>query len=242
MSESAEDFGEGEAAATATTRLLSEEPEWSDLAPIPQKEGVEPVVQILYEKEYSDAMGLLRAVMLKGELSARALHLTSLIIFMNSAHFTVWEFRRCVLAHLRSRAKWMAELEFMQEVNLMNTKNYQLWNHRRVVIQMLFPLPQAQAQPALAMDTLELYTLEDEFAYLAGVTADDSKHYHAWAHRQWLVRAYDRWRGEMDFTTGLLQVSCFPRAHLSLSLPLSLSRRVASHRIAGGFCLCPGSC
>jgi len=208
MAESVEevDPDAGAGAGEATPRLLSEEPEWSDLTPIPQKEGVEPVVQILYDKEYSDAMGLLRAVMLKGELSARALHLTSLIIFMNSAHFTVWEFRRCVLGHLASRAKWMHELEFMQEINHMNTKNYQLWNHRRAVIQMLFPQPgQEQQQPRLAMDTLELYTLEDEFAYLAGVLAEDSKHYHCWAHRQWLVGAYERWRGEMDFTTGLLQ-------------------------------------
>ena len=31
-------------------KLLSEEPEWSDLVPISQPEGLEPVVQILYNK------------------------------------------------------------------------------------------------------------------------------------------------------------------------------------------------
>ena len=61
--------------------LLSEHPEWADVVPIPQRESAEPVVQILYDNEYSDAMGLLRALMLKGELSPRALHLTTIIIF-----------------------------------------------------------------------------------------------------------------------------------------------------------------
>ena len=34
--------------------LLSEHPEWADVVPIPQRESAEPVVQILYDNEYSD--------------------------------------------------------------------------------------------------------------------------------------------------------------------------------------------
>ena len=185
--------------------LLSEQPEWSDVQPIPQCEGVEPVVQILYDKEYSDAMGLLRAVMRRGELSQRTLHLTSVIIFMNSAHFTVWEFRRCILHSLNSKREWISELDFMKEVNSMNTKNYQLWNHRRVVVETLMPSGGSGNGPALKVDTIETYTLKDEFDHLGEIFAEDAKHYHAWAHRQWLVRTYGCWDKEMTFTKELIK-------------------------------------
>ncbi|QDZ19902.1 protein prenylyltransferase [Chloropicon primus] len=187
--------------------LLSEQPEWADLAPIPQREGVEPVVQIMYDKDYSDAMGLLRALMLKGELSERALHLTSVVIFMNSAHVTVWEFRRCVLSSLNSKMRWLAELEFMHEVNEMNTKNYQLWNHRRAVLQVILPTTPVERErnSSLRADTMVSdHTLEKELAHLSAVFEADSKHYHAWAHRQWVVGRHKCWATEMELTKAMI--------------------------------------
>ena len=154
-------------------------------------------------------MGLLRAIMMKGELSARALHLTSVIIFMNSAHFTVWEFRRCVLHAMKSKGAWLGELEFMMEINQINTKNYQLWNHRRSVVKMLIPLPSEAAEAGaeggsggngvLRMDTLRSdHTLEKELAHLNAILEEDQKHYHAWVSSQ------------SALFCSLLFSSCFP--------------------------------
>ena len=189
--------------------LLSEHPEWADVVPIPQRESAEPVVQILYDNEYSDAMGLLRALMLKGELSPRALHLTTIIIFMNSAHLTVWEFRRCVLASLNSKGKWLAELEFMDEVNRLNTKNYQLWNHRRAVLSTILPATSSErerTQRLRADTTRSEHTLDAELHYLEHqVFREDAKHYHAWAHRQWLVSRFGCWDGELAMTRRMIQ-------------------------------------
>jgi protein farnesyltransferase/geranylgeranyltransferase type-1 subunit alpha len=183
--------------------------------PISQPEGLEPVVQILYNKEYSDAMGLLRAIMMKGELSARALHLTSVIVFMNSAHFTVWEFRRCILHSMKSRGAWLGELEFMMEINQINTKNYQLWNHRRAVVKALLPLAESNS---LRMDTLRSdHALEKELAHLNAILEEDKKHYHAWVRSSPFLFCLILQLTRFD------SLICSAVFHLLVSLSLSLS-------------------
>jgi len=168
--------------------LFSSLIEWQDVEPIPQVEGVEPVVQILYDKKYSDGMSLVRALMASGERSARALHLTTELIFINSSHYTLWQYRRCILEALGITKEALGtELEFMREVNLINTKNYQLWNHRRFVMTHLGPS-----------------CIPCEIAFIDEVFRDDAKHYHAWAHRQWLVRTFAKWDGEMECTTRMI--------------------------------------
>jgi protein farnesyltransferase/geranylgeranyltransferase type-1 subunit alpha len=64
---------------------------WADIEPLPQDDGgLHPLAAIAYSEEYSQAMGYLRAVMAKNELSERVLALTEHIISMNPAHYTVW--------------------------------------------------------------------------------------------------------------------------------------------------------
>ena len=36
------------------------------------------------------------------------------------------------------------------------------------------------------------------------VLQDDSKNYHAWQHRQWVVRNYSLWQGELGYVDKLL--------------------------------------
>jgi protein farnesyltransferase/geranylgeranyltransferase type-1 subunit alpha len=69
----------------------SEDPEWSDVTPLPQDDGGPfPLAAIAYADEYSEAMSYLRAVMAKNEYSERVLGLTEHIINLNPAHYTVW--------------------------------------------------------------------------------------------------------------------------------------------------------
>lgn len=69
-------------------------PEWSDVTPIPLDDGSEsgamPLATIAYPDEYLDATSYLRAVMAANEMSERALQLTENVISMNPAHYTVW--------------------------------------------------------------------------------------------------------------------------------------------------------
>ena len=69
----------------------SEDSEWADIEPIAQDEGgPNPLAAIHYSEEYSEAMGYLRAIMARNEMSLRALALTEDIIEMNPAHYTIW--------------------------------------------------------------------------------------------------------------------------------------------------------
>lgn len=70
--------------------LYSLDPEWEDVVPLPQDDGVQPLAQIAYTEEYAEAMSYLRAVMAKDEMSERVLKVTEDVIEMNPAHYTVW--------------------------------------------------------------------------------------------------------------------------------------------------------
>lgn len=70
--------------------LYSLDPEWEDVVPLPQDDGVQPLAQIAYTEEYTEAMSYLRAVMAKDEVSERVLKVTEDVIEMNPAHYTVW--------------------------------------------------------------------------------------------------------------------------------------------------------
>jgi protein farnesyltransferase/geranylgeranyltransferase type-1 subunit alpha len=72
-------------------KYYDEDEAWADVEPLPQDDGgLHPLAAIAYTEEYSQAMGYLRAVMVKNEFSERALALTEHIISMNPAHYTVW--------------------------------------------------------------------------------------------------------------------------------------------------------
>jgi protein farnesyltransferase/geranylgeranyltransferase type-1 subunit alpha len=71
--------------------------------------------------------------MAANEYSDRALALTETVIELNAAHYTAWHFRRqCLFALNKDLA---AELEFTEQVALNTPKNYQIWHHRRAVVE-----------------------------------------------------------------------------------------------------------
>jgi protein farnesyltransferase/geranylgeranyltransferase type-1 subunit alpha len=82
-------------------------------------------------------------------------------------------FARLCLFALGSDLK--SELHRMIEVALDNSKNYQVWYHRRLLLEKLKADPDAAV---LANKELELTAM---------ALKDDNKNYHAWSHR------YDRY-------------------------------------------------
>jgi protein farnesyltransferase/geranylgeranyltransferase type-1 subunit alpha len=169
---------------------LSLRPEWSDVTPVPQNDGPNPVVPIAYKEEFSETMDYFRAVFLADERSIRSLHLTSEVIFLNPGNYTVWQFRRVILEALN--ADLQDELGFVEQVASDNSKNYQIWHHRRWVAEKLGP----DAVSKELMFTKKIFLL-------------DAKNYHAWSHRQWVLQELGGWEDELDYCQQLLEDDIF---------------------------------
>lgn len=164
----------------------SEDPLWSDITPLPTDEGgPNPLAAIAYAPDYEEAMSYLRAVMAANEYSERVLELTEEVIDMNPAHYTVWLYRAATLFALKADLR--AELEWASETARTHQKNYQIWNHRMMVV-----------------DKLGDPTGEREFAEeMFGL---DGKNYHVWSYRQWLVKRFGLWgREEMEFVERMIE-------------------------------------
>ncbi|KAL2870879.1 bifunctional protein farnesyltransferase/protein geranylgeranyltransferase [Aspergillus lucknowensis] len=156
------------------------DPEWASIQPIPLNDGSEtgtvPLATIAYSDEYLEATSYLRAVMAANELSERALQLTEHVISMNPAHYTVWIYRAKIIFALNKDRN--GELEWLNGVSLKYLKNYQIWHHRQVIMSSRDHFP---TLPPKEMD------------FLMEMFAQDSKNYHVWTYRHWLVRHFELW-------------------------------------------------
>ncbi|KAI9637445.1 putative pheromone maturation-related protein, partial [Dioszegia hungarica] len=146
---------------------LSDRGQWAGITPIPQNDGPNPLVAIMYSPEYRDAMDFFRAVSASGEKSERALELTETIIRMNPAHYTVWQYRMAILLELGKDLE--VELELMNEFARENLKSYQVWHHRLLLMTHISP-----ASPQAEID------------YIHTSLLPDPKNYHTWAYLHWL--------------------------------------------------------
>ncbi|EGD83570.1 hypothetical protein PTSG_04176 [Salpingoeca rosetta] len=167
-----------------------DEADWTDVEPVMEEEGEDAACTILYTEEYKRAMGYYRALLKSGEVSQRALNLTTEIIAYNPAHYSVWHFRRKVLLELG--ADLHEELSYLEEVILDNPKNYQVWHHREKVVE-------------------HLGDASAEMEFTKASLSDDAKNYHAWTFRQWAMEKYNLFSklrdGGLGFVDDLLQAA-----------------------------------
>ena len=110
-----------------------------------------------------------RAILKSGEKSERALDLVADCILLNSANYTVWQYRREILRALNVDLK--SELKYVQIIIKKSPKNYQVWHHRRVIVEWM-------KDPSI----------EKEFTRT--ILQKDSKNYHSWQHRMWIVETF----------------------------------------------------
>lgn len=88
------------------------------------------------------------------------------------------------------KADLSQELDFIRQVTKESPKNYQLWQHRQLVLQRL-------SAPEIAEVDLE-ETKE--------VLREDAKNIHCWQYRQWLIEFFQLNRsGELQFVDALLK-------------------------------------
>ena len=65
-------------------------------------------------------------------------------------------------------------------------KNYQIWHHRRCIFEMF--LRKHEYEESKADDFS--YIFLSELNYLDAIFDSDSKNYHAWSHKIWLLERY----------------------------------------------------
>lgn len=131
-------------------------------------------------------MGLLRALQTNEEYSDRALFITEEAIKLNAAHYTVWQYRYHNIVNLKKDLN--KELDWVEGIAIDNTKNYQIWNYRQLLLKL-------QENP----DT------KREFPLIEVMLDDDSKNYHVWSHRKWLVKFFNKFDAELDFVDKLIE-------------------------------------
>lgn len=153
-------------------------------------------------------MDLFRTLHPQRELSARALALTTHLAMLNPSSYSVWAYRADILvdgpatispgadARLGSRglgpkvARLRRELAWMEEMARGNMKSYQVWQHRRLILSALDLALQEGAGHDPADGDAFGEDLVRELAFIGTVLARDSKNYHTWAYRQWVLAHY----------------------------------------------------
>ncbi|KIJ61517.1 hypothetical protein HYDPIDRAFT_96237 [Hydnomerulius pinastri MD-312] len=166
--------------------LFADRPEWADVVPLEQYEGVIPLAPIFYTNEYKDATNYFRGIVKTGEMSPRVLDLTENIIRQNPAHYSAWQYRYKTLIFLN--APLDVELRLMDELAVKYLKTYQVWHHRRLLVQQT-------KNPA------------PELEFIADSLQIDTKNYHTWSYRQWILAHFNDdalWSRELEFVESML--------------------------------------
>ncbi|KAH8908451.1 prenyltransferase alpha subunit [Coniochaeta sp. PMI_546] len=161
------------------------DPEWDDVTPVALEEPEGALAAIAYPDDYAEAVGYLRAVMLRKEYSPRCLRLTERIIQLNPAHYTVWLYRASILFALGVSVP--EEMEWLNGVALANLKNYQIWHHRHLLVDRYFPTIEGDAK------ALEEFA-RGETEFMTRMLEEDTKNYHVWSYRSYLVRKLGLWK------------------------------------------------
>lgn len=95
------------------------------------------------------------------------------------------------------------ELRLMDRIAIDFLKTYQVWHHRRLLLTQLTSPSSPQSQ---GKDPIDLAQTELEF--IAKVLHVDTKNYHTWSYRQWLLAHFDDealWLGELPYVDDLIE-------------------------------------
>lgn len=132
------------------------------------------------------------------EHTPRCLRLTEHIIDMNPAHYTVWLYRFDIVKALGIPIA--EELEWLNDVSLEHLKNYQIWHHRQLLMDIHYPTLQSDDGAVTAL-------ARDEHSFLTDILARDTKNYHVWSYRQYLVRKLGLWDSDDEMRSIELMIS-----------------------------------
>ncbi|BHF59909.1 LanC-like protein 3 [Sparganum proliferum] len=126
---------------------------------------------------------------------------------MNPANYTVWEYRRRILLSLKTPL--VNEHHFVKTFLYEHPKNYQLWYHCQWLMEQIFK-EDSPKEVFKKPESEQFQTLSRELDLVKTVLADDTKNYHAWQYRRWLVDFFAiPPSNELEFCGALLREDIF---------------------------------
>ena len=165
---------------------------WADVIPVDLAASDEDLAVINLSPSFIECHSYFYALYQAAETSARCVDLTAEVIRHNSANYTAWYWRRKCLEAMDHTDWASSEIAFANEWAIQSPKNYQVWFHRRWLVEQLKPF----------MADLQ----SSELSYLDRVFDEDSKNYNAWSHRLFVTTLFgtSASQEELDFTHRML--------------------------------------
>jgi len=166
---------------------------FSDVIPVDlaEADGDWPLAVIDTSDSFRDCHAYFYSLFRSEERSARSVQLTEVVIRQNSANYTAWYWRRKCLEMMHANDWADSEIAFVDAWALKSPKNYQVWFHRRWLVERL-----KDVVPDL---------LASELSYLDEVFRDDAKNYNAWSHRIFLRKIFGSpLQAELDFSERMI--------------------------------------
>ena len=177
---------------------------WTDVQPVDLRaaDGPSPLVIIDYSERFKDTHAYFYAGYSRQEKSTRMLQLTEDVIAQNSANYTAWYWRRACLDSM-SISDWKSyEVEFTSKWAEESPKNYQVWFHRRWLVE-----KQMRSDAMLSNEQKEAL-LSEELRYVESTLENDAKNYNSFSHRVFVVQLLNSkegvWEDELSFTDKLI--------------------------------------
>lgn len=96
-----------------------------------------------------------------------------------------WYHRRKCLDNLNLDLNLENELNFLDENMVENQKNYQIWHHRKVIV-----------------EKSQIFAKEKPM--LNEIFDDEPKNFHAWCHRIWVVRRFNLTENELEWVEEMI--------------------------------------
>lgn len=99
------------------------------------------------------------------------------------------------------------DLEFAKKLGGGNPKNYQIWYHRHALLEPQLSPSDSDLGTSVSKKSDFESLARKELEYIDGVLCIDAKNYHAWTHRQWVLKSVNNdklWLDEKDYVDELI--------------------------------------
>ena len=160
--------------------------EWEKIVtPVPQFSDDIKILKIKYTQQGTRLMNIFRAVLQSKEISLRVYELTSLVIDCFPTNYVAWVVRRECIDKVKEIDP-LQELNWLDDMMVENQKNYQIWHHRKLLIE-------------------KLNDCSHEKKVLNDIFDSEPKNFHAWSHRIWMIRRFNNTKGEFEFIDNMLK-------------------------------------